>query len=291
MKKYAGAARRWRRWAKRHHLEAFPADAFHVAHYLVELMQSAKTPAPIVAAIYGISWALQLGGWPDVTQDNCVQRVLQGARRLLSRQTQRMRPLTKRQLKQIAEATDQQSLGELQTLLLIVLGYAGFFRWDDLSSIFADEIIFRRDYMAVFLARRKNDQFREGSWIVISRWSGDLCPVSLTEEFLQRGKHQGHVKLFRKISAGRKTTSLRGEMTYSRALELVREALRKVGLSERKYGLHSLRAGGASAAAALGLPDRLIMRQGGWRSESAMRRYFRETLPNLMQVSQNIAPH
>ena len=47
-------------------------------------------------------------------------------------------------------------------------------------------------------------------------------------------------------------------MSYSRASELQKEEL-----DPKLYGVHSLRAGGASAAAALGVPDRLFQKQRG----------------------------
>ena len=54
-------------------------------------------------------------------------------------------------------------------------------------------------------------------------------------------------------------------MSYSRASELIKRELQKEELDPKLYGVNSLRAGGASAAAALGVPDRLFQRQGEWR--------------------------
>ena len=51
------------------------------------------------------------------------------------------------------------------------------------------------------------------------------------------------------------------KLSYSHALELLRKVLQAIHLDDKKYGLHSMRSGGASLAAALGVPDRLIMRQ------------------------------
>ena len=59
---------------------------------------------------------------------------------------------------------------------------------------------------------------------------------------------------------------LRKEATsYSRAKELIRKEIGKEGLDPIMFGIHSLRSGGASTAAALGVPDRLFQRRGGWR--------------------------
>ena len=49
-------------------------------------------------------------------------------------------------------------------------------------------------------------------------------------------------------------------MSYSRAKELIKKELEKEGLDPAKFGIHSLCLGGASAAAALGVPDRLFQR-------------------------------
>ena len=77
-------------------------------------------------------------------------------------------------------------------------------------------------------------------------------------------------------------------MSYSRANELIKQELRKEGLDPGFYGVHSLRAGGASAAAALGIPDRLFQRQGGWRSEKSKNNYIQESLESLLKVTKTI---
>ena len=61
------------------------------------------------------------------------------------------------------------------------------------------------------------------------------------------------------------------KLSYCRTLELLTKVLQVVHLDDKKYGLRSMRSGGASLAAALGVPDRLIMRQGSWRSVSSNR--------------------
>ena len=84
------------------------------------------------------------------------------------------------------------------------------------------------------------------------------CPVAVLEEFMAVGGHTGHSKLFRKIYHSKYGVRLRRQpLTYSRALELVRDIFRNVWLNPKDYGLHSLCSGGASAAAATEVPKRL----------------------------------
>ena len=61
----------------------------------------------------------------------------------------------------------------------------------------------------------------------------------------------------------------------------------KVGLPRKIFGLHSLRAGGATAAANAGIPDRLFKRHGRWRSETAKDGYVKDNVDSLLLVSQS----
>ena len=147
---------------------------------------------------------------------------------------------------------------------MATLGFVGFLRWDDLSQIRACDIDFHLGFMKVFLEKCKKDQFREGSWIYIAETETRYFPVSLLKHFIQVGEHSLDSFLFRKISHTKAGFKLRKQkLSYSRALELFKKQLKSIHLDPSLYGLHSLRSGGASLAASIGIPDRLIMRHGG----------------------------
>ena len=291
--KYEGAFQRWKAWARTHKVSSLPADPFHVALYVVKLLQDASTVAPVTAALCSISWFHSVNGFPDPSANPMVRNVSQAARRITAQPKNRKLPVSRQQVRAMArELSKSGTLKDLQTLTLVVIAYAGLLRWDDLAHIYADEVVIQSGYAAVFLESRKNDQLRQGHWVFLCRWNQEestVCPVALLEELLERGQHLGHSPLFGKVRRQKKRSVIRGKMSYSRARELVREALSRIGVDPEGYGLHSLRSGGASVAAASGIPDRLIQRQGGWRSESAMRNYFQESLPALLKVSKALA--
>ena len=54
------------------------------------------------------------------------------------------------------------------------------------------------------------------------------------------------------------------------------------------FGLHSLRSGGASAAANAGIPDRLFKHHGRWRSENAKDGYIKDDLNSRLRVSHSL---
>ena len=80
------------------------------------------------------------------------------------------------------------------------MGFFGFLRWDDLSNLAVDDLVFDL-HVVLFLLQHKNDQFREGSWVFIARSEAAACPVAVLEKFLRMGSHSKGSKLFRRIQS------------------------------------------------------------------------------------------
>ena len=70
--------------------------------------------------------------------------------------------------------------------------------------------------------------------------------------------------------------------------ELLLDKLKAVGLDPKQFGLHSLRSGGASAAANAGVPVRWFKRHGRWLSENAKDGYIKDKLEDRLSVSRNL---
>lgn len=77
-------------------------------------------------------------------------------------------------------------------------------------------------------------------------------------------------------------------LSYTRAREILLSTLESIGLDKRQFGLHSLRAGGATAAANAGICDRLLKKHGRWRSKSAKDGYVKENLEQHLIVTKHI---
>jgi len=65
-------------------------------------------------------------------------------------------------------------------------------------------------------------------------------------------------------------------------------ALETLGLNKKYFGLHSLRSGGATAAAAAKVEDRLFKKHGRWRTDKAKDGYVKENISERLSVTQNI---
>ena len=149
------------------------------------------------------------------------------------------------------------------------------------------ELTIFEDHLEVKIPYSKTDQHRHGETVFIVHTGSKYCRVAYLEKFLQLAKldvnNDGGAfvipRLFKTkhgYTAGISHTSTRE--LFNRNIQIVTE-------KNRKYGLHSLRAGGASAAANHGVSDRLISKQGRWASEGGRNRYIEDSIANRLQVT------
>ena len=77
-------------------------------------------------------------------------------------------------------------------------------------------------------------------------------------------------------------------VSYSSLRRDILGAVSRIGLEKSRFGLHSMRRGGATRAARNGVNDRLFKKHGRWRSEKAKDGYVAETLRAMLSVSRNL---
>ena len=137
-----------------------------------------------------------------------IQQIKTGHRIQGKRTVNRKKPLLHSHMKMLLARFSHGSLPDLQTLVLIPLGFFGLFRWDELSHLKVEDVVFHPDHMAIFVRKRKNDQFRKGFWGFIARTFNAFCPVALLKKFLIMGQTEGLVLHFQKsVSSETELTS------------------------------------------------------------------------------------
>ena len=129
-------------------MEALPSKTIHVGLYLTKLTQEADSAAPVSAAVYAIALKHQVSGWADPSCDKIVTRILNAAQQVRGRPKQRKDLATKAMIKKLFDVLTQSgTLNDLQMITLIVLGFAGMLRRDDLLHICANEVEVTISYM------------------------------------------------------------------------------------------------------------------------------------------------
>ena len=68
---------------------------------------------------------------------------------------------------------------------------------------------------------------------------------------------------------------------------MILEKIQEIGLDPKLFSLHSLRAGGASAAANAGIPD-CWFKHGRWLLENAKDGYVKDKLEDRLRVTRNL---
>ena len=77
-------------------------------------------------------------------------------------------------------------------------------------------------------------------------------------------------------------------LSYTTFKGHVFELLANTGLDPKKLGFHSLRPGGASAAANLGVKGSLFKKHGRWKSDKVKDGYDDEDIESELSVSRNL---
>ena len=144
--------------------------------------------------------------------------------------------------------------------------------------------------MSLFIESSKTDKFREGAWLLIARTNTELCPVSNLEKYIKwTGLEKDSDRfLFCRMSALKSGYKIRKEnkhLSYTNFRNMFLQTFSPIVTDIKKYCLHSLRAGGATAAANNGIPDRLFKHQGRWLSESAKDGYVLSSVEERLRVS------
>ena len=112
------------------------------------------------------------------------------------------------------------------------------------------------------------------------------------ERYFRRGEsestHKGFV--FRGVTPTKAGERLRktGRLSYTRLRELLLSKISQLGYDPTLFSMHSLRAGGATAAANAGVEDRLFKRHGRWKSETAKDGYVKDSVERRLEVSKQL---
>ena len=274
MKRYIPAWGYFKRWCAGHDLSFLPAAPLTVALYLLKLTQTANSFSTVKLASAAIAAFHSFASQPEVTRAPIVAAIREHARRNLHAGDNRKKPIPWEKVEEVCKVLADRPSGRLRNLMLataISLGFCAFFRYDDLSHIKVGGITHSSDSasMDIHLESRKNDQFRQGSDITVTAVDGSYaCPVQLTAILIKHaGLVDGERPLFSAVRmSGEQEVYGITPISYNSLRESMLKVFQEVGLPKEKFGTHSMRSGGATLAANSGVPDRLWMEHGGWRS-------------------------
>ena len=248
----------------------FPAGEVHFGIYLQHLGKTTRSKSAIEEALNAISWAHQLAGHSPISTFTFVRATVAGLQRKLAKPKAKKETFSTDMLIALVDSLGSSpSLSEVRLAASALVSFAAFLNFDELAKLRCCNVRFSEQSMTLHITSSKTDQYRQGDCVIVARTHSNTCPVSMMERYMLMAdiKPASSLFLFRGIVHTKKGQQLRqsGSLSYTRMRELFLNKLSALGFDAKQFSLHSLRAGGASAAANAGIPDRLFKRHGRWK--------------------------
>ena len=291
VKKYYYYFRRWNSFCMQHHYSVIPAEPIHIVLYITKLLDSGASANVISTTIFALKWAHSLRGLSDPTDNGFVKNLVESAKRLRSSKTVKKDAVTSEMLIELCDrfsgATD---LLLLRDLSMILVGFAGFLRFDELVELTCKDVKFHDGYLSVQIRKSKTDIYRSGSEILINKGVTSACPYSMLLKYSEMAglNKFSDEYLFRPIVRSRDSCKLikkNKKLSYTRTREIVIGKLKLVA-PNLNIGVHSLRSGGASTAANADVNDRCLKRHGRWKADVSKDGYIEDSVQKRLKITE-----
>ncbi|XP_071123255.1 uncharacterized protein [Mytilus edulis] len=296
VKKYKFYFGKFRIWCSDCQLEFSPANSTTVCFYIGSLIQQGVGVSVLESNFYSIKWYHDINFKYNPCSDKLLSNILEGGRRILSKPINKKEPITTDILKLIVSRYgSEHDLSNLRVCLLCLLGFSGFLRYSELAKIKRNNIVFYDTHVEITIDKSKTDIYRRGNTVIIARTGNETCPVKWLKIYLKLAglESDSDYFIFRSLSFLKsqgvyKLSKNNTSLSYTRAREILLKALEDIGLDKSKFGLHSLRSGGATSAANNGVSDRLLKAHGRWSSDQSKDGYIKDNLHRQLVVSLNL---
>ncbi|MCG7875781.1 MAG: tyrosine-type recombinase/integrase [Candidatus Thiodiazotropha endolucinida] len=274
-----------------------PADPIHVAIYLTHLLDSHASFHVISAAFYSIKWVHEINCFSDPTSNGWVKSLLEAGKRLNSNPIKKKDTVDSEMLISLCDKfRDTSDVLYLRDITMILLGYAGFLRFSEISQLKCNDIEFKEDYFILYIRKSKTDVYRDGKEVLISKGVSSACPHSMLLRYLDASGQDNTLDmyLFRPVNRykGRaKLLAANKQLSYTRARECIVEKLRLVAPT-LNLGTHSLRASGATMVANAeghdNINERCLLRHGRWKSSMSKDGYVKDSVEKRLSVTKKL---
>ena len=180
----------------------------------------------------------------------------------------------------------------VRDLAMIITCFCGFFRYDDMSNIHCNDVVFEDNFVKFYLRKSKTDQYRQGDEVLLARLDSVACPIKALKKYIEMFSIDLSSSnfFFRALFKTKNKVGLRNKvrtLSYTRVRELIVHRLREVIPVELNIGVHSLRASGVSAAVKAGVDRRVYKKHGRWRSD-AVDGYIKDSIESKLVVSKHL---
>ena len=293
VKKYFSAFQKWNIFCKQQSYTPIPAEPIHIVLYLTKLLDAGSSAGVISTAIYSLKWAHSMNGLGDPTENGFIKNLNESAKRLRSTKVVKKDAISTEMLIELCDLFKSNSdLLTLRDLSMILIGFAGFLRFDELVELRCCDIEFKGNFLSIQIRKSKTDVYRSGNEILISKGRSSACPYTMLQNYMTKACINTSLEkyLFRPIFRSGKSCRLLDKdkkLSYTRTREVILRKLKLVapGLN---LGVHSLRAGGVTTAANANVNDRCLKRHGRWKVDSSKDGYIQDSVQKRLKITESL---
>ena len=240
-----------------------PLKSLDMAKYISFSKNSGCSKSAITTVITASKWLNAffpgINKYNDSLNDEFLQRIVCSAQRELSRPKIRKVPLTGDLVRDLIRQSDLNCLKNLRDTLVPALCYSLLLRYNELSNITCSNIFEEPSHYRFFIPFAKNDQLRSGRDLFLSKSQNPDSVSSifgkyLTKANLSLGSNHFLMCQLRYDAEKRSNIILNKPMSYSNCRDIIKDAVKSIGLDPNLYSTHSARAGGATDLASHATP-------------------------------------
>ena len=121
----------------------------------------------------------------------------------------------------------------LRDLSMILIGFSGFFRFDELVELRCSDINFSWRVLSIQIRKSKTDVYRSGNEILISKGVSSACPYTMLRKYMSKicASSSSEKYLFRPVTRSRDVYKLLEKdkkLSHTRTREVVLSKLKLV---------------------------------------------------------------
>ena len=118
---------------------------------------------------------------PSLLDNACCKTIIECAKRTRSRPVNKKNPVDSDVIKSIIDrfGGEEASLKDLRIAAISTLGFAGYFRFNELANIQPNHLTFYDDFVKIFVPKSKAVVYREGNWVYVAKLRGNYCPMCI----------------------------------------------------------------------------------------------------------------
>ena len=277
---YKSGFNSWKRFCNVNSLSYFPVNGTELSICILEMVKNGSSWPSISSTINSVNYFQNLFMLQPVVLDKFV---LDYCKRFARKVDKKKRPLLKHEFSAIIRSANKSDLSsfDLRNICLIIFGFCGFLRYDDLSQLRLADVDIFGSFVSIIVPEGNADQTYKSQKVELKldyRCTEIVRRYVKALKFAKFGWHRNDLFFF--SSFKRNDAILDKKLAYKDCRSCILNVCKANGIDSRQLGTHSLRIGGCSEASRQGVPDYLLDLHGRWAFGSTARAGYQRLTPD-----------